>query len=102
MAVLHCLKAIFRSDIRCLQMCLYLVFILSFPAWGWFPGTKVLMDSGSNHELHPGPIDGSVLTLQYDHRSTAMWCGQDFEPLTCRRCNGAFWLLGALDPRIQP
>lgn len=59
------------------------------------------MDRGAGHELHPGPIDETILTLQYDHRSTAIWRGQDFEPLTCRRCDGAFWRLGALDPRIQ-
>lgn len=66
-----------------------------------FRGTKVVMDRGANHDLHPGPIDESVLTLQYDHRSTAIWRGQEFEPLTCRRCDGAFWRLGALDSRIQ-
>lgn len=64
-------------------------------------GIKVAVDRGVSHELHPGPIDESILTLQYDHRSTAIWRGQDFEPLTCRRCDGAFWRLGALDPRIQ-
>lgn len=64
-------------------------------------GARVAIDQGTVHELHPGPIDESVLTLQYDHRSTAIWRGQDFEPLTCRRCDGAFWRLGTLDPRIQ-
>ncbi|CAI9088580.1 OLC1v1022948C1 [Oldenlandia corymbosa var. corymbosa] len=64
-------------------------------------GNKAVMDHVVNQELHPGPIDESVLNLQHDHRSTSVWRGQDFEPLTCRRCDGAFWRLGALDPRVQ-
>ncbi|KAK4491786.1 hypothetical protein RD792_002562 [Penstemon davidsonii] len=59
------------------------------------------MDAGLVHTLHPGPIDDSILTLQNHHRSTEIWNGQDFEPLTCRRCDGHFWRLGALDPRVQ-
>ncbi|KAL2245206.1 serine/threonine-protein phosphatase 7 long form homolog isoform X1 [Sesamum indicum] len=59
------------------------------------------MDSGLGHTLHPGPIDDSVLTLQDHHRSTDIWDGKDFEPLTCRRCDGHFWRLGTLDPRVQ-
>ncbi|KAI3466406.1 hypothetical protein Pfo_023069 [Paulownia fortunei] len=59
------------------------------------------MDAGLGHTLHPGPIDDSVLTLQDHHRSTEIWNGQDFEPLTCRRCDGHFWRLDALDPRVQ-
>ncbi|XP_073026084.1 uncharacterized protein [Primulina eburnea] len=59
------------------------------------------MDAGLGHTLHPGPIDDSVLTLQDHHRSTDIWNGQDFEPLTCRRCDGHFWRLGGLDPRVQ-
>ncbi|XP_073123508.1 uncharacterized protein [Henckelia pumila] len=59
------------------------------------------MDAGLGHTLHPGPIDDSVLTLQDHHRSTDIWNGQDFEPLTCRRCDGHFWRLGALDPCVQ-
>ncbi|XP_022848362.1 protein MAIN-LIKE 2-like isoform X1 [Olea europaea var. sylvestris] len=59
------------------------------------------MNAGLGHTLHPGPIDDSVLTLQDHHRSTAIWNGQDFEPLTCRRCDGHFWRLGALDPQVQ-
>ncbi|KAL2475984.1 serine/threonine-protein phosphatase 7 long form-like protein [Abeliophyllum distichum] len=59
------------------------------------------MDAGLGHTLHPGPIDDSVLTLQDHHRSTAIWDGQDFEPLTCRRCDGHFWRLGDLDPQVQ-
>ncbi|EPS71928.1 hypothetical protein M569_02828, partial [Genlisea aurea] len=59
------------------------------------------MDSGHSHGLHPGPIDNSVLNLQDHHRSTDIWNGQSFEPLTCRRCDGQFWRLGTLDPRVQ-
>ncbi|XP_047982231.1 uncharacterized protein LOC125223231 isoform X2 [Salvia hispanica] len=59
------------------------------------------MNSAPRHTLHPGPIDDSVLTLQDHHRSTEIWNGQNFEPLTCRRCDGHFWRLGALDPRVQ-
>lgn len=59
------------------------------------------MESGLGHTLHPGPIDDSVLTLQDHHRSTEIWNGQNFEPLTCRRCDGHFWRLGNLDPRVQ-
>ncbi|KAK6124563.1 hypothetical protein DH2020_041696 [Rehmannia glutinosa] len=57
------------------------------------------MDSGLGHTLHPGPIDDSILTLQDHHRSTDIWDGQNFEPLTCRRCDGHFWRLGTLDPQ---
>ncbi|KAK6149426.1 hypothetical protein DH2020_016951 [Rehmannia glutinosa] len=59
------------------------------------------MDSGLGHTLHPGPIDDSILTLQDHHRSTDIWDGQNFEPLTCRRCDGHFWRLGTLDPQVQ-
>ncbi|KAL3821144.1 hypothetical protein ACJIZ3_007049 [Penstemon smallii] len=59
------------------------------------------MDAGQGHTLHPGPIDDSILTLQNHHRSTEIWDGLDFEPLTCRRCDGHFWRLGSLDPRVQ-
>lgn len=59
------------------------------------------MDSALGHTLHPGPIDDSVLTLQDHHRSTDIWNGHNFEPLTCRRCDGHFWRLGTLDPRVQ-
>ncbi|KAG8386002.1 hypothetical protein BUALT_Bualt03G0103700 [Buddleja alternifolia] len=48
-------------------------------------GTLVKMETGLGHTLHPGPIDDSVLILQDHHRSTDIWNGQDFEPLTCRR-----------------
>ncbi|XP_022877752.1 uncharacterized protein LOC111395817 isoform X2 [Olea europaea var. sylvestris] len=64
-------------------------------------GYWLKMDAGLSHTLHPGPIDDSILTLQDHHRSTAIWDGQDFEPLTCRRCDGHFWRLGALDPQVQ-
>ncbi|XP_012848924.1 PREDICTED: serine/threonine-protein phosphatase 7 long form homolog isoform X1 [Erythranthe guttata] len=64
-------------------------------------GNLVDMDSGLGHTLHPGPIDDSILTLQDHHRSTDIWNGQNFEPLTCRRCDGHFWRLGTLDPRVQ-
>lgn len=64
-------------------------------------GVSVEMDSALSHTLHPGPIDHSVLTLQDHHRSTDIWNGQNFEPLTCRRCDGHFWRLGTLDPRVQ-
>ncbi|CAI9756804.1 unnamed protein product [Fraxinus pennsylvanica] len=64
-------------------------------------GYWIKMDAGLSHTLHPGPIDDSILTLQDHHRSTAIWDGQDFEPLTCRRCDGHFWRLGALDPQVQ-
>ncbi|KAK6133043.1 hypothetical protein DH2020_033198 [Rehmannia glutinosa] len=59
------------------------------------------MDAGMGYTLHPGPIDDSVLTLQDHHRSTDIWNGQDFEPLTCRRCDGHFWRLDAVAPRVQ-
>ncbi|KAL0306231.1 UNVERIFIED_CONTAM: Serine/threonine-protein phosphatase 7 long form [Sesamum radiatum] len=39
--------------------------------------------------------------FQDHHRSTDIWDGKDFEPLTCRRCDGHFWRLGTLDPRVQ-
>ncbi|XP_051135099.1 serine/threonine-protein phosphatase 7 long form homolog [Andrographis paniculata] len=59
------------------------------------------MDAGLGHTLHPGPIDDSILTLQDHHRSTDIWNGHDFEPLTCRRCDGHFWRLGVVHPRVQ-
>ncbi|KAL3637547.1 hypothetical protein CASFOL_018715 [Castilleja foliolosa] len=59
------------------------------------------MDAEMSYTLHPGPIDDSVLTLQGHHRSTDIWNGQDFEPLTCRRCDGHFWRLDAVPPRVQ-
>ncbi|GER45959.1 aminotransferase-like [Striga asiatica] len=59
------------------------------------------MDAGTSYTLHPGPIDNSVLTLQNHHRSTDIWNGHDFEPLTCRRCDGHFWRLDAVAPRVQ-
>ncbi|CAA0814025.1 Serine/threonine-protein phosphatase 7 long form homolog [Striga hermonthica] len=59
------------------------------------------MDAGTSYTLHPGPIDNSVLTLQDHHRSTDIWNGHDFEPLTCRRCDGHFWRLDAVAPRVQ-
>ncbi|KAL6543076.1 hypothetical protein OROHE_010596 [Orobanche hederae] len=59
------------------------------------------MDAEMSYTLHPGPIDDSVLTLQDHHRSTDIWNGHDFEPLTCRRCDGHFWRLEAVAPRVQ-
>nr|POE57523.1 udp-galactose transporter 2 [Quercus suber] len=41
-------------------------------------------NAGQIEVTHPGPIDDSVLTLQPEHRSEAIWNGQDPGSLTCR------------------
>ena len=39
-------------------------------------------------DIHPGPYDPSVLTLQSTHRSSAIWLGEDLPVLTVRRSDG--------------
>ncbi|KAL0011255.1 hypothetical protein SO802_006363 [Lithocarpus litseifolius] len=41
-------------------------------------------NAGQIDHAHPGPINDSVLTLQPNHRSEAIWNGQDPGSLTCR------------------
>ncbi|KAK9984989.1 hypothetical protein SO802_034514 [Lithocarpus litseifolius] len=45
---------------------------------------------GQINHAEPGPIDGSVLTQQLNHRSEVIWNGQDPGSLTCRSRNEEF------------
>ncbi|GFZ05385.1 hypothetical protein Acr_17g0009570 [Actinidia rufa] len=47
----------------------------------------------------PGPIDGTVLTLQSHHRSTWIWEHGGTDALACRRCGSGLYD-GELDPRV--
>ncbi|GFZ08227.1 serine/threonine-protein phosphatase 7 long form-like protein [Actinidia rufa] len=47
----------------------------------------------------PGPIDGTVLTLQVDHRSTWIWEHGGTDALACRRCGSGLYDV-ELDPRV--
>lgn len=56
-------------------------------------------------QVHPGPIDDSVLKLQQHHRSSLIWQGDEgatFTPLVVRRCDSAFWSAYArAPPRVK-
>ncbi|KAL0007448.1 hypothetical protein SO802_008950 [Lithocarpus litseifolius] len=59
------------------------------PMWSFIDCFKsqILMaaaNAGQIDHAHPGPIDDLVLTLQPNHRSEAIWNGQDSVSLTCR------------------
>ncbi|GFZ19033.1 hypothetical protein Acr_27g0007720 [Actinidia rufa] len=47
----------------------------------------------------PGPIDGTVLTLQAHHRSTRIWEHGGTDALACRRCGSGLYDV-ELDPRV--
>ncbi|XP_057489931.1 serine/threonine-protein phosphatase 7 long form homolog [Actinidia eriantha] len=47
----------------------------------------------------PGPIDGTVLTLQAHHRSTWIWEHGGTDALACRRCGSGLYDV-ELDPRV--
>ncbi|KAL0016113.1 hypothetical protein SO802_003182 [Lithocarpus litseifolius] len=47
-------------------------------------------NAGQIDHAQPGPIDGSVLTQQPNHRSKVIWNGQDPGSLTCRSRNEEF------------
>ncbi|KAI8550005.1 hypothetical protein RHMOL_Rhmol06G0070200 [Rhododendron molle] len=70
--------------------------IINFVLAGYF------MDNSS---IDPGPIDGSVLVLQKQHRSRAIWEGYgdpkvENVTLICRRNDNNFRQLGRPSPRI--
>lgn len=52
--------------------------------------------------FNPGPIDGSVLVLQHEHRSGAIWTGQNRNILTCRQRLARFMREWPLDHRVRP
>ncbi|GFY93798.1 hypothetical protein Acr_09g0002440 [Actinidia rufa] len=47
----------------------------------------------------PGPIDGTILTLQAHHRSTWIWKHGGTDALVCRRCDSGLYD-EELDPRV--
>nr|POE80096.1 putative lrr receptor-like serine/threonine-protein kinase [Quercus suber] len=47
-------------------------------------------NAGQIDHAQPGPIDESVLTLQANYRSEAIWNRQDPGSLTCRSCSEKF------------
>lgn len=56
-------------------------------------------------EVHPGPIDDSVIKLQKYHRSSLIWQGDEgatFTPLVVSHCDSAFWTAYArAPPRVK-
>ncbi|XP_031741301.1 serine/threonine-protein phosphatase 7 long form homolog isoform X2 [Cucumis sativus] len=51
--------------------------------------------------LDPGPVDNSILVLQNQHRSEAIWMGEDPSVLTCRQRLAAMMKDWQLDPRVR-
>ncbi|KAJ7967944.1 serine/threonine-protein phosphatase 7 long form-like [Quillaja saponaria] len=51
--------------------------------------------------LDPGPVDNSVLVLQNQHRSEAIWAGEDPGVLTCRQRLASMMREWPLDHRIR-
>nr|POF27679.1 serine/threonine-protein phosphatase 7 long form like [Quercus suber] len=49
------------------------------------PVEKVTRDAQVDSFLDPGPVDNTVLVLQNQHRSAAIWEGEDPGVLTCRQ-----------------
>uniref|UniRef100_A0A5B6ZKM0 Aminotransferase-like plant mobile domain-containing protein n=1 Tax=Davidia involucrata TaxID=16924 RepID=A0A5B6ZKM0_DAVIN len=58
------------------------------------------MEPNARLLLDPGPIDGSILSLQAEHRSTVIWEGQDPGTFHCRRSD-AILKRPPLDMRVQ-
>ena len=50
--------------------------------------------------VHPGPDDPSVLSLQRDHRTTAIWEGIELPPLHCRRSEAPLRRVTITDDRV--
>lgn len=51
--------------------------------------------------LDPGPVDNTVLVLQNQHRSAAIWAGEDPGVLTCRQRLATMMREWQLDSRIR-
>ncbi|XP_031266286.1 serine/threonine-protein phosphatase 7 long form homolog isoform X2 [Pistacia vera] len=58
-------------------------------------------NANSDTFLDPGPSDKSVLVLQDQHRSEAIWVGEDPGVLTCRQRLGTMMREWRLDHRIR-
>ncbi|GFZ15684.1 hypothetical protein Acr_25g0000930 [Actinidia rufa] len=68
--------------------------------WAAYDGPKIIphprpMDTVCS----PGPIDGTVLTLQAHHQSTRIWEHGGTDALACRRCGSGLYDV-ELDPRV--
>ncbi|CAN1140418.1 Serine/threonine-protein phosphatase 7 long form homolog [Linum perenne] len=66
------------------------------------PAEAAKRDGGADSFLDPGPIDKSILLLQDQHRSEAIWNGQDPGVIKCRQMSGAMMRDWKFDPRLQP
>ncbi|KAM4125473.1 hypothetical protein ACJW30_01G314700 [Castanea mollissima] len=53
-------------------------------AWILWLISMAAANAGQIDHVQPGPIDQSVLTLQANHRSEAIWNGRDPGSLKCR------------------
>ena len=62
--------------------------------------TFIVVCRSHTMDLHPGPFDDSVLTLQDRHRSTGIWSGAELPPLVVRRSTGRLTRFGVVDDRI--
>ncbi|CAL1385177.1 unnamed protein product [Linum trigynum] len=66
------------------------------------PAEAVEWNAGAYSFLDPGPIDKSVLVLQGQHRSEAIWNGQDPGVVKCRQMSGSMMRDWKFDPRLRP
>ncbi|KAL0013037.1 hypothetical protein SO802_000106 [Lithocarpus litseifolius] len=65
------------------------------------PVEKVTHDAQVDSFLDPGPVDNTVLVLQNQHRSAAIWEGEDPGVLTCRQRLATMMREWQLDSRIR-